>query len=105
MIRIHFGPQTVDQHVHHVCLWIETVIPDVLENHRLRHRPADMAQQESQQGELLWLELDQLTRRPHLPGGEVEFEVRRVASGARVARRMSACTRASSSENANGLVR
>src|SRR5947199_3013095 len=34
---VYFAAQTMHEHVHYVCLRIEAVVKNVLEDHRLRH--------------------------------------------------------------------
>ena len=98
----------MDQHVHHVGLRIKAVVPDMLQNHGLGHDPASVPHQIFEQSKLPRLQLDLCPARVTSRVSRSMTKsptTNRVGSVAWVARRISACTRASNSENANGLVR
>jgi len=33
LVSVHFTAESAHQDVHHICLWIEMVVPDVFQNH------------------------------------------------------------------------
>jgi hypothetical protein len=45
VVCIDFGAKTRHNNVHYVGLWVETVVPYVLEDHRLAHRTTGMTEQ------------------------------------------------------------
>ena len=108
-IRVHLAAQPVHQHVHNVGLRIKTVIEDVLQNHGLGHHAIGMAHEIFQQGKFARLQFNLFAAALHFARQQIQRQVartvNRVGSAACVARRISAWTRASSSEKANGLVR
>ena len=108
-IAIHFIAQPADQHVHDIGLRIEGVVPNVFENHRLRDDAPRIAQKIFEEGKFARLELDFFAIARDLAREQIKCQTAAAqASSARSVceeRRMSACTRASSSEKANGLVR
>src|SRR3954447_22670462 len=48
---VHLLTHAVNQHVHHVRAGIEAVVPDVRDDHRLRHDPSRVAHQVFEQRE------------------------------------------------------
>ena len=75
VVGIDLRAQTRHHDVDDVGLRIETVIPDVLEDHRLAHRAAGMAQEESEQGKLARLQVDRLAGTGDFARDEVERDV------------------------------
>src|SRR5688572_14152934 len=75
VVGIDLAAQPVNEHVDDVRLRIETVIPNVLQDHRLGDNPARIAHQVFEQGELARLELDFLVATPHFAGEQIEREV------------------------------
>src|SRR4051812_14115924 len=66
------------EHVHDIRTRIEAVIPDVRQDHRLRHHPAGISHQIFEQRELARAQLDVVP----LPGGTPRHQVeRQVANG------------------------
>src|SRR5580658_254576 len=59
--------QTMRQNVHHIGLWVEAVVPDMLQNHRLGDRPSGIAHEQFEQGKLPVLQLDLLSSPGHFP--------------------------------------
>src|SRR6478736_3133709 len=58
---VQLATQPVDQHVHHVGLWIKTEIKNVFQNHGFRDRPVWVAHEIFEQGELAGLQFDLFT--------------------------------------------
>ena len=106
---VHLLAQPVHEHVHDVRPRVEAVVPHVRQDHRLRDDAAGVAHQVLEQRELARPErLERTPPRDARRGEQVQREVahrQRVGAGAACERRMRAWTRASSSANANGLVR
>src|SRR5436190_16559815 len=63
---VYLVPNAADQHIDYVRLWIKTVIPDMLEDHRLGDDPARVPHQEFQEGKLARLQFDALGATFHL---------------------------------------
>ena len=99
--------QVAHVHVDHVRPVLVVVVPGVLQQLEAREHPAGAPHEGLQDGELLRRELDVDVAAPHGAGGRVEREVADLSTVGRsgAPRRASARRRASSSANANGLVR
>src|SRR5262245_31079260 len=67
--------QSRNVHVDHVGLWIEMIVPDILEEHRPGDHLPRMLHEIFQQPELPWLQDDFLSRAGHLMRKTIEFEI------------------------------
>src|SRR6185436_18455428 len=74
-IPVHFVAQPADHHVHHVGLWIEAVIPNVLENQRLGNYFARVAQEIFEQRKLARLQIEVLTGARDFAGDQVHAQI------------------------------
>src|SRR5581483_6895801 len=74
-ITIDLAAQAVDQDVDDVGLGIEVIIPDMLQDHRLRDGSAGVSHQIVEQGELFRLKLDLPSAAGDLPREEVELQL------------------------------
>src|ERR1700732_3799347 len=65
-VFVHFVSQTTDEHINEIGLRVEAVIPDMFQNHGLRHDASGIAHQILEQGELARLQLNLFSRSCHL---------------------------------------
>ena len=68
-------PQMTDVHINDVCLWIEMVVPDLLQQHRSRHDVTGMAHQEFQDLELARQQRDLPSAAPSGARLEVQLQI------------------------------
>src|SRR5208282_2152278 len=59
-VLVQLAAQPVNEHIHNVCLRIETVIKNMFQDHRLGDRAVGAAHEIFQQGKLARLQLDLL---------------------------------------------
>src|SRR5688500_13450401 len=77
VVAIDLGAQTGHDDVDHVGLRIKAVVPHVLQDHRLAHRPTGVPEQKSQERKFPRLQLHALTGAGHLPRDEIQRHVAR----------------------------
>src|SRR5688572_18906656 len=73
-VGVHLAAQAVDQDIDHISLRIETIVPDVLEDHGLGNDPAGVAHEIFQKGKLMGLQVDLLLAARDFAGEQVEGE-------------------------------
>jgi hypothetical protein len=76
VIRIDLAAQPVHEHIDDVCLRIETVIPDMLKDHRFGDDAAHVAHEIFEEGEFTRLQLDLLIAAADFAREQIEGEVR-----------------------------
>src|SRR3954451_7390689 len=78
---VYFVANAADQHIDYVGLRIETVIPDMLEDHGLGDDSARVPHQEFKERKLARLQLDALGTALHLAGQKVQAQVADLQAG------------------------
>src|ERR1051325_9695381 len=72
---VYFVADTAHQNIHHVRLRVETVVPDMFQDHRLGRHPAGMAHQKLEERKLSRLQLDALPSAFHLACQEIQAQI------------------------------
>src|SRR5262245_36818410 len=88
----------MDEHIDDVGPWVEAVVPDAREDHRLRHDATRIAHQVLEQREFSGPQLDVLALSGHTAGQQIEREIRHFQPGRLRGRRRAADQRLHSCE-------
>ena len=80
-ITVHLVSQPAHEHIHDVGLWVKTVIPDVLQNHRFGNDPSPVAHEVLEEGEFARLEIDLFAGPEDLPSEKVYRKVAELKRG------------------------
>ena len=108
-VLVNFIPEPADACLDHICLRVKTVIPDTFHDHGFGNHPAGIAHQVLKQGGFLGLQVDLFFSAPvygscqQVDGQVVECQAGGLYRAVNTAQQR--LYPASSSENANGLVR
>src|SRR5258707_34878 len=68
LVFVQLAPQPMHEHIDNIGLWIEAVVENMFEDHRLGDGAAGVAHEVFQQRELARLQLDRLVGALHLSG-------------------------------------
>src|SRR5437899_2718441 len=74
-ILVHLIAQSANEHIHHIGLRIETVVPDMFEDHCLGHHTTSMTHEIFQQCKLARLQFDLLPATGDFPSQQIEREI------------------------------